>query len=109
MEGHSEQAAVSAGARRAHILVLSTGSVACVKVPALVVELQKFAEVRVVCTEAAFHFLRNDGPAEMYDPAAFAAWQESGRSRFSWPPVLDEDEWGYSKVGEPVLHIELRK
>ena len=95
--------------RRARILLLATGSVACVKVPALVTELQAFADVKVVCTDAAFHFLRNDGPAEKYDPSAFASWQESGEMSFSWPPIVDEDEWGYGKVGEPVLHIELRK
>ena len=95
--------------KRARILVLATGSVACVKIPSLIVELQRFAEIKVVCTDAALHFLRPGGAAELYNPQAYTAWRGSGAASYSWPPFVDAEEWGYSKIGDPVLHIDLRK
>eukprot|EP00049_Salpingoeca_infusionum_P008826 m.145872 g.145872 ORF g.145872 m.145872 type:complete len:193 (-) comp14144_c0_seq1:370-948(-) len=80
-----------------HILVGSTGSVASVKVPKLVSDLQKLStptttvQVRVIPTQHSLHF---------YDPTALSC---EGVFR-------DQDEWDtWQKMGDPVLHIELRK
>ncbi len=43
-------------ARRPHVLLGVTGSVAAIKVPQLAAALREFADVRVVATPAAKHF-----------------------------------------------------
>jgi len=67
--------------------------VAAVKVPEIVRLLSEFSEVRVVSTGPANHFLQL---REMLPPEV---------------PVLgNEDEWrNWKEVGDPVLHIELRR
>ncbi|XP_065889818.1 phosphopantothenoylcysteine decarboxylase-like [Dysidea avara] len=73
------------------ILLACTGSVAALKVPELAAELYKLpeVEVRVVATENAKHF---------FDTA-----------QLSVDLYSDQDEWKWSKRGDPVLHIELGK
>lgn len=80
-------------APRPHILLGLTGSVASIKAPPLARALCELGTVRVVATEAARHF---------FDEAELP---EAAR------PVLgSEAEWrGWRRVGDPVLHIELRK
>lgn len=82
----------------ANILLGATGSVAAVRVPALVGALQEAGHaVRVVATSAATYF---------FDPAPLRA---------AGALLLDEDEWPGRGAGEryqrgdSVLHIELRK
>lgn len=85
---------------RLHVLLGVTGSVASVKVPALVSSLQQLliadgrgVDVAVVSTEHARHF---------FDIAAVA-----GPLCRVW---ADADEWAsFARLGDPVLHIELRK
>ncbi|XP_033099259.1 phosphopantothenoylcysteine decarboxylase-like [Anneissia japonica] len=75
-----------------HLLVGCTGSVASIKIPQLVTELCKLnqVEIQVVCTNSATHF---------FDP-----------SKLEVQVFRDEDEWmTWSKISDPVLHIELRK
>ncbi|KIP04858.1 hypothetical protein PHLGIDRAFT_31156 [Phlebiopsis gigantea 11061_1 CR5-6] len=78
-----------------HVVLILTGSVASIKAPLIVSELLKHENVKieVVATKASFTF---------FDAGAI---REAG-SRV-W---RDEDEWleGY-KVGDPILHIELRR
>mmetsp|Transcript_79526 Transcript_79526/g.221133 ORF Transcript_79526/g.221133 Transcript_79526/m.221133 type:complete len:240 (+) Transcript_79526:13-732(+) len=92
-------------APRPHVLVGCTGSVATVKVPQLALSISKFADVRVVATEHALHFL-SEGVAGSYAPEAWAAFKASGVRVYR-----DADEWkDYKSVhGDPVVHIELRK
>lgn len=74
------------------ILIATTGSVASVKLPLIVEALLKYADVaiQVVATNASLAFYDKD-------KVKTRVWQ-------------DQDEWyqGY-KVGDPILHIELRK
>ena len=90
--------------KRARVLVVCSGSVATVKVPQLVAELAAFAQVRVVCSKSGLHFLER---AEAYKPAAWQDFMAAG----GWGLVLtDQDEWRlWNQLGDPVLHIELRR
>ncbi|XP_072051035.1 phosphopantothenoylcysteine decarboxylase-like isoform X1 [Amphiura filiformis] len=78
-----------------HVLIGCTGSVASIKVPLLVEQLLKTnkVEVAVVATENALHF---------FNPTAVLA----GEARL----YRDTHEWqAWSKIQDPVLHIELRR
>lgn len=73
------------------LLLGATGSVASIKIPLLVKELSSFAEVKLVCTKASLHFFEAQG-IERVDI------------------FTDESEWSsWGSLGDPVLHIELRK
>lgn len=79
-----------------HILVAGTGSVACVKLPLIVEGLSRYAdvEVQVILTETAARFV---DPERLLAAGASRVWRDS-------------DEWKlWSKISDPVLHIELRK
>jgi phosphopantothenoylcysteine decarboxylase len=74
------------------IILAASGSVAAIKFGILADSLSDWAEVRAVATKSALHFI----------------------DRLSLPPSVklytDEDEWSsWSKIGDDVLHIELRK
>lgn len=89
-------AALEAGSspqRRPRVLLAASGSVATIKLAQLAELLVQFADVRVVATKSAHYFFRDE---EL--PAACR-------------PVLgDEDEWRqWRAVGDPVVHIELRR
>uniref|UniRef100_A0A3B3Z9U4 Phosphopantothenoylcysteine decarboxylase n=1 Tax=Periophthalmus magnuspinnatus TaxID=409849 RepID=A0A3B3Z9U4_9GOBI len=75
-----------------HVLVGVTGSVAALKLPALVSELRQLSgvEVKVVTTEHAKHFYDStEVPVKIYS---------------------DSDEWElWTCRSDPVLHIELRR
>ena len=81
--------------RRLRVLLCFTGSVASIKAVPLVGALGAVADVRVVATAAARRFFDpEDLPLE--DPA---------KQVFD-----DEDEWrAWSVVGDPVVHIDLRR
>ncbi|EKM54381.1 uncharacterized protein PHACADRAFT_146269 [Phanerochaete carnosa HHB-10118-sp] len=78
-----------------HVVLIVTGSVASIKAPLIVAELLNYQDVKVevVATKAAFTFFK---PEEIHH-AGSRVWK-------------DEDEWteGY-EVGDPILHIELRR
>ena len=82
-----------------NILVMACGSVAAIKVPILLdqlktmaIECRRAVELRVVTTEPALHF---------FD------WKLLTKS---YKLYRDCDEWDqWQKMGDPVLHIELRK
>uniref|UniRef100_H2Z3Z9 Flavoprotein domain-containing protein n=1 Tax=Ciona savignyi TaxID=51511 RepID=H2Z3Z9_CIOSA len=72
------------------ILLGCTGSVACVKVGEVIEFLKRIknSEIRVVVTKNAKHFYNfNTLSVKVYE---------------------DKDEWTWSKMGDKVLHIELR-
>lgn len=97
-----------------------TGSVAAIKAPMLCEQLLRFADVRVVLTSAARHFLPPNAapyrggassapPAADDDPNA-ADPLSSAFPRAARPVLLDEHEWrDWHRVGDPVTHIELRR
>ncbi|KIK70454.1 hypothetical protein GYMLUDRAFT_32476 [Collybiopsis luxurians FD-317 M1] len=75
-----------------HVLIIATGSVAAVKVPLIVAELLKYARVKVqvVATKPSLTFFN------VHDVQC-SVW-------------TDEDEWKSDyKIGDPILHIELRR
>lgn len=78
-----------------HVLLITTGSVASVKAPLIVSLLLQYQNVRVevVATKESLAF---------YDPADVV---KAGARVWT-----DEDEWsGSYKIGDPILHIELRR
>lgn len=116
--------------RPLHVVLASSGSVASIKVPLIAERLLEHANVRVqvIATRSSLHF---------YDKARVAALDESSAStsvytvaslaqenlhasreataqkQDSLPRAhlwTDEDEWStWKKVGDPILHIELRR
>ncbi|KAJ7291450.1 flavoprotein [Mycena rebaudengoi] len=78
-----------------HVLLITTGSVASVKAPLIVEELLRYEKVKVeiVATKPSLVF---------YDPEAI----RTAGSRV-WK---DDDEWPATyKIGDPILHIEVRR
>ncbi|GJN88086.1 hypothetical protein Rhopal_001042-T1 [Rhodotorula paludigena] len=84
--------------RNLHVLLALSGSVACIKAPLIVRELLQHeqVDVQVVATKSATHFFDRNALEQEY----------GGRVRV-W---TDADEWaGWNGIGDPVLHIELRR
>lgn len=83
---------VSDGSRKPRILLAASGSVDCIKFGSLCSCFSEWADVRAVATQAALHFIdKTSLPKDMI-------------------LYTDEDEWStWSKVGDPVLHVELRR
>jgi len=80
-----------------HVLLITTGSVASIKAPLIVSELLSYADVKVevVSTSPSLAFF-DVGAVEK---AGARVWR-------------DEDEWaedGGYRIGDPILHIELRR
>ncbi|KIK98774.1 hypothetical protein PAXRUDRAFT_823497 [Paxillus rubicundulus Ve08.2h10] len=78
-----------------HVLLITTGSVASIKAPLIVQELLKYSTVKVevVSTKESLAFFK----AADVETAGARVW-------------TDEDEWtGKYKIGDPILHIELRR
>ncbi|KDQ15928.1 hypothetical protein BOTBODRAFT_107834 [Botryobasidium botryosum FD-172 SS1] len=78
-----------------HVLLLTTGSVASIKAPLIVAELQRYERVRVqvVATKSSLAF--------------FSKHELLDRGVRVW---TDDDEWrGWRHKGDPILHIELRR
>jgi len=80
-----------------HVLLLTTGSVASIKAPLIVSELLSYSNVKVevVATKPSLAFF----DAHAVEQAGARVWR-------------DEDEWaedGGFKIGDPILHIELRR
>ncbi|KAI6661092.1 Phosphopantothenoylcysteine decarboxylase-like [Oopsacas minuta] len=82
-----------------NILVAATGSVAAIKIPELIQQLslriplvfpQKECCIKLIATENSMHFFDT--------------------SIVSVQTLTDKDEWSqWKKIGDPVLHIELKK
>lgn len=79
--------------RRPRILVCATGSVATIKLAQLAGLLERFADVRIALSRSAKPFVEGlDFP------------------KTCLPLLDDEGEWrAWRQVGDPVLHIELRR
>ncbi|KAF7976931.1 hypothetical protein HWV62_5344 [Athelia sp. TMB] len=78
-----------------HVLLMTTGSVASVKAPLIVEALLAYQNVKVevVATNASLEFYDR----QQITKAGSRVW-------------TNEDEWtGTYKIGDPILHIELRR
>ncbi|KAG9125411.1 hypothetical protein FRC07_007710 [Ceratobasidium sp. 392] len=78
-----------------HILLIATGSVASIKVPLIVKKLLSYdrVKVEVVTTKASLNFVS----ASEIEALGVRVWTDDG-------------EWAaWNKVGDPILHIELRR
>ncbi|KAF3777133.1 putative phosphopantothenoylcysteine decarboxylase [Nymphaea thermarum] len=83
---------VDMGSERPRILLAASGSVAAIKFGALCHSFSEWAEVKAVVTKSSLHFI---------DKASVP----SGINLYT-----DEEEWtSWKKIGDNVLHIELRK
>ncbi|XP_024393068.1 probable phosphopantothenoylcysteine decarboxylase [Physcomitrium patens] len=78
--------------RKPRIILAASGSVAAIKFGVLADSLSDWAEVRAVATKPSLHFIDRKGL-----PTSVKLY-------------TDEDEWSsWSRIGDNVLHIELRK
>ncbi|KAG8842117.1 hypothetical protein FRB96_006235 [Tulasnella sp. 330] len=100
------QSFVATSSRRSghlHVLLITTGSVASVKAPLIVGELLKYkdVQVQVVATKASLVF---------YDKGTLESTHVSDNDGQGVKVWIDDDEWGsWKKIGDPILHIELRR
>ncbi|VAH74443.1 unnamed protein product [Triticum turgidum subsp. durum] len=84
--------AAAAQPRRPRVLVAASGSVAAIKFEILCRSLAEWADVRAVATASSLHFID----------------RESFPSGVAF--LTDADEWSaWGRIGDEVLHIELRK
>ena len=93
MAAHQTPASSRAGPpRRPRVLLAVSGSVAAIKFEALCRSVAEWADVHAVATASALHFI---------DEASFPD---------GVPLYTDDDEWSrWRRVGDEVLHIELRR
>ncbi|ORY90698.1 flavo protein [Leucosporidium creatinivorum] len=94
--GDEERNPLTYPARSLHVLLATSGSVASIKAPLIVCELLKYeqVDVQVVATKSSLHF---------FDWKALE--EEHGGRVKVW---TDSEEWeGWSKIGDPILHIEV--
>ncbi|KAI0754747.1 flavoprotein [Daedaleopsis nitida] len=80
-----------------HVILITTGSVASIKAPLIVAELLTYEHIKVevVATEASLSFYDHTE----IERSGVRVWR-------------DKDEWGAHgeyKIGDPILHIELRR
>ncbi|KAG2446273.1 hypothetical protein HXX76_000862 [Chlamydomonas incerta] len=79
--------------RRPQVLLAATGSVASIKVAALCRLLLEIGDVKLIATSSAKHFINEDDLPDAVKPI-----------------LGDETEWRqWRAVGDPVLHIDLRR
>lgn len=86
-----------------NIILGVTGSVAAIKSDKMFSELSSIGDVKIVGTNAGKFFLKESiGLKEMLD--SYELLKAGNNNLF-----FDEDEWRFKKIGDPILHIELRK
>ena len=86
------------------LLLGISGSVAAVKVAELYNQLSIICNVRIVLTSSSKHFYRR---SKYYNDVNWQLFVNNGGLDCIF---FDEDEWTtWDKIGDPVLHIELRK
>lgn len=114
-----------------HVVLASTGSVASVKMPLIVESLLTYANVRIqiIATSSSLHFYDRETIARLNDTYSSDAEEEGysvarlaeenrtaslGRAEVGGLPRVhlwtDADEWSsFHTIGDPILHIELRR
>mmetsp|Transcript_18571 Transcript_18571/g.35391 ORF Transcript_18571/g.35391 Transcript_18571/m.35391 type:complete len:146 (-) Transcript_18571:125-562(-) len=81
--------------RRPKVILGVSGSVATIKLGLLASSLRDFADVKIVSTQASMHFIRSL-PQHVQEELGEIAG--------------DDDEWHrWKTVGDPVMHIDLRR
>ncbi|GAC98837.1 hypothetical protein PHSY_006432 [Pseudozyma hubeiensis SY62] len=110
--------------RPLHVVLASTGSVASVKIPLIVEELLTYDNVRVqiIATDNSLHFYDRRrieelnlaaGGGSNYDVSSLADENRLAPSSLPAPRVklwTNADEWSsFRSIGDPILHIELRR
>ena len=100
--------------RPLHVVLACTGSVASIKVPLMAERLvTQYAHVHVyvVATTSSRHFFSM--PRSAFTVHDLAEMNRTGVQKDQAPRVhvwTDEDEWqAWQQMGDPVLHIELRR
>ncbi|KAK8864428.1 hypothetical protein IAR55_001676 [Kwoniella newhampshirensis] len=98
------------------VVLITSGSVASIKAPDIVGALVKspYTDVQVVTTRASSAFYTQDAIDQSVRQALDGSQRvENGDSHAEEVGVrvwTDEDEWSdWKKVGDPILHIELRR
>ena len=87
------------------VLIGFSGSVATLKAPELIASFAEFADIRCICSgKSAVHFIER---SKAYNHKQYEKFEKSGGMDLF---LSDDDEWdSWNKVGDPVLHIELRR
>lgn len=89
-----------------NVLICCSGSVATVKVPELLTKMVGMGNinVRLLCSsKAAYHFLDR---SKTYNPTYYNEFIKLG----GYNLIIDEDdEWNWGQIGDPIMHIELRR
>ncbi|TFK24946.1 flavo protein [Coprinopsis marcescibilis] len=95
-----------------HVLLITTGSVASIKAPLIVNELLEYQNVlvQVVATNASLSFYRKED-IERLGQVASQVEEDQVEGRVHGVRVwTNDDEWDPDyKIGDPILHIELRR
>jgi phosphopantothenoylcysteine synthetase/decarboxylase len=111
----------NASTTKVNILLCISGSVACVKVPALAIELTSFANVIIVTSSTASENFLKCSEEYYYSKAINEKNEEYINTWKTFKLMIEEKailqlfesedlEWAcWSKIGDPVLHIEVRK
>ncbi|PLW13912.1 hypothetical protein PCANC_08204 [Puccinia coronata f. sp. avenae] len=84
--------------KKINVLIAASGSVAAIKLPLIIKELSQYErlEVQVVTTQSALHFFQ---PSQLVN--------DKGELVKVW---TDDQEWkSWSKISDPIVHIELRR
>lgn len=90
-----------------HVLLITTGSVASIKAGDIVHALHGYenVKVQVVATKASLTFFERSNVE-----SGGADADESEGGVFGTKVWTDDDEWSsWKKIGDPILHIELRR
>jgi phosphopantothenoylcysteine decarboxylase len=89
-----------------HVLLCYSGSVATLKIPELVTKIIELGHIKIRLIgsgKSANHFLKR---SKKYNPHYYEEFLKLG----GYDLIIDEkDEWNWNQIGDPVLHIELRK
>jgi phosphopantothenoylcysteine synthetase/decarboxylase len=99
-----------------NILLCVTGSVAAIKLLELHDELAKVGKVQVVVTESALKIIKH----AKIGSVGLGAWDNTGEiskwyEKWLWfdgerklPLLTEQDEWKWEKIGDPILHVDLK-
>jgi phosphopantothenoylcysteine decarboxylase len=92
-----------------NILLGVTGSVAAIKLPEMVDSLSELGNVKVVATSSAIQIIGKI--KDHYLPAhglpSILRANDTEHTRIC-TLIQDKDEWQWDKIGDPVLHIDLK-
>ncbi|WWD17276.1 hypothetical protein CI109_101716 [Kwoniella shandongensis] len=94
------------------VVLITSGSVASIKAPDIVGALMKSPDtaVQVVATKASSHFYTQDVVDQAVRKAVSGDGEGSSDDDMGVRVWTDEDEWSdWKKIGDPILHIELRR